>query len=639
MKRDYKIHDQVEPIGMGAWALIPVGLCLVGVIAAYQYGMTRLWNTSTETVQELTDTSPVRVTQGSPQRETVINSIGMSLTRVPAGEFQMALPGATVGAVTGEPAPQQRYVLRSFYLGTHEVTNKQYFQVMKSIRHRYKPPMRPVAKVTWIEATEFCRRLSTNEAEQRLGHAYRLPSELEWEYACRAGTTSAFSFDGPLAMLATHAWYGMNANGSTGVVGSRSANGWGLFDMHGNVWEWCADTAPDTRSSRAESISRGRANWRVRRGGSWSSSAIHCRSDSRRGLAADRSLSDVGFRVVCTRIGESTETVVSQHPQPTAVATAAGRPERPPDPLITRVGLTPATGPALAPVTRPPRPTAAATAPTTPPAVPARPTIRSRKYLINSIGMTMRRIEPGSWPLDGTSDERRDPEDAKPPQRIHVRKAFFIGIHEVTQEQFQAVMDANPSRFRGFDRPVESVRWHDAQRFCEQLSRSRAEQTADRRYRLPTEAEWEYCCRSAATRTAPQSMQQEQLNQDLWCANNSGRVNISAPDLFQNDPQRYAEHLLANGCQTRPVGQKRPNRWGLFDMPGNVWEWCADSTTDTSAATSPATSGNQRVIRGGSWYDVPDLCRPSSRTELTAEEQYDNVGFRVVCEQPTGSNR
>ena len=673
MPRYHTNEDPLEPIqiGIGAWALIPMGLFLIVFILLSQYGLNLFFGKDAENQSEVADrptaisAQDVSPAQQLKTRQQLKNSIGMVLTLVPAG--RLPIKAAPFSDTSSENQSESKYVPipQPFYLGTYEVTNEQYYAVMQSFQHRYKPGNRPATKISWTNAVEFCRRLSATEAEQKQGRVYRLPTESEWEYACRAGTSTPYSFSGGGVNLPAHAWYASNANGSSHAVGTRQANAWGLFDMHGNVWEWCADRFQFTTFLESNTSLPGTDKLRVRRGGGWLSMAAHCQSDFRRGLESDRTLSDVGFRVVMSRFDSSPNVATINNLATSTNTTSKPLPDIPPEPRVAPVQLASAVtnspSPAAVPTTdaaTPGIPTSRSPASKIPsagtplpePPLPKTPepgatspkTLHSRHYLINSIGMTMRRIEPGTWtPSAAELASAGKNNDAT--GKLRIDRPFYVGIHEVTQEQFQVIMGANPSRFRGPDRPVETVHWHDAQRFCEKLSVWGEEKSAGRKYRLPTEAEWEYCCRAAESNVDEPRRSPAWIDLHLWCANNSGQTEINAVQLFQNTPQHYPDQILSNGCQTHPVGQKRPNRWSLFDMQGNVWEWCADvdsnsPKTNTAVANSPSMA-SQQVIRGGSWYDVPNLCRPSSRTKLGADDQYDNVGFRVVCEQSSNPSR
>ena len=163
--------------------------------------------------------------------ESAGNSIGIRLKLLPAGTFWM-----------GEDLDAHKVTLtQPFYLGVYEVTQEQYERVMGKNPSNFKGPQNPVEKVSWDDAVEFCRKLSELPEEKAAGRIYRLPTEAEWEYACRAGTTTKYSFGDSESELGEYGWFDKNSDRKTHPVGQKQPNKWGLYDMHGNVWEWCSD--------------------------------------------------------------------------------------------------------------------------------------------------------------------------------------------------------------------------------------------------------------------------------------------------------------------------------------------------------------------------------------------------------------
>jgi formylglycine-generating enzyme required for sulfatase activity len=236
--------------------------------------------------------------------------------------------------------------------------------------------------------------------------------------------------------------------------------------------------------------------------------------------------------------------------------------------------------------------------------------------LPNRVTLEMVSLPAGEF-LMGSPDSDPDASDDEKPQHQVKVNSFAIGKYPVTQAQYQAVMGTNPSHFKNNSwfknnpqNPVENVSWNDAKAFCQKLS-----QITGKTYRLPTEAEWEYACRAGTTTRFYFGDDANQLGDYAWYKGNS-----------QNT--------------THPVGQKKPNAWGLYDMSGNVWEWCEDdwhssyigAPTDGSAWIKNNNDNDYRILRGGSWYYYPNNCRSAFRLSNYRRVISDIiVGFRVVC--------
>jgi len=261
------------------------------------------------------------------------------------------------------------------------------------------------------------------------------------------------------------------------------------------------------------------------------------------------------------------------------------------------------------------------------------------KKLTNSLGMTLVRIEPGSFLMGSSKDQidhlmrvfpgskREWFDDEQPQHTVKITHPIHMGIHQVTQGQYQAVMGNNPSQFKGSgDLPVENVSWLDAVEFCNKLSErekrtpfyqidgTKVTPAGGSGYRLPTEAEWEYACRATSTTLYP----------------------------FGDDASKLGEHAWFEGnseSKTHLVGQKLPNAWGLYDMLGNVSEWCADGYDKKYYASSPpadppgAPRASDRVFRGCSWRYAPRICRPAHRYGILPEYRNYDLGFRVAAVQ------
>lgn len=220
------------------------------------------------------------------------NSVGIELKLIPAGTFIM-----------GEGSDAHKVTLsKPFYMGVYEVTNLQWFRVMGTDLSS-EDNDHPVKGVKWSEAVEFCRKLSALPEEQKAGRIYRLPTEAEWEYACRAGTDTKYSFGDDESKLGEYGWFNGNSGGETHPVGEKKPNAWGLFDMHGNVWEWCSDWHGDfPKVAVTDPHGPPTGSERVVRGGS----AIHSpdQARSRRRLRVEPGYAyRVGFRLALSLSG------------------------------------------------------------------------------------------------------------------------------------------------------------------------------------------------------------------------------------------------------------------------------------------------------------------------------------------------
>jgi len=241
-----------------------------------------------------------------PVRSDLTNSIGMRFRLIPAGSFRM---GSTDGDIDERPATN-REVSRPFYLGLWEVTQSQYEQVMGVNPSFACNPKGPVENVSWDDAQAFCRRLSALPSERAAGHLYRLPWEAEWEYAARAGSSGKWCCDDDDSQLGQYAWYENNSGRKTHLVGQKKPNLWGLFDMHGNVWEWCQDGYDSDYYAMAPGIdpfsAPDNSAIRVYRGGSCFSSDWYCRSAKRYADYPAARYFNLGFRVALWQSSEGT---------------------------------------------------------------------------------------------------------------------------------------------------------------------------------------------------------------------------------------------------------------------------------------------------------------------------------------------
>ena len=235
---------------------------------------------------------------------TYTNSIGMEFVLVPPGVFLMGSPGSDED-VGGAEQPQHLVTIsQPLYLGRYPVTQAQWQAVMGKNPSAFQGENRPVERVTWEDAQAFIRKLNAQEGHVR----YRLPTEAEWEYACRAGSRKRYRFGDDAGLwgrlLERYAWYEENSGWETHPVGQKQANAWGLYDMHGNVWEWVQDwygEYPAVAVLDPEGPSSG--TYRVLRGGGWLSNARNCRAAFRVNGSPDYRYREVGFRLALGSAG------------------------------------------------------------------------------------------------------------------------------------------------------------------------------------------------------------------------------------------------------------------------------------------------------------------------------------------------
>ena len=221
---------------------------------------------------------------------------GMEFVLIPGGSFMMGSPSYEKGRNKNE-GPQHRVNIKPFYLQTTEVTQAQWKAVMEDNPSYFKGDNLPLETVSWNDCQEFIRKLNQRDP----GKGYRLPSEAEWEYACRAGTTTKYYSGNNESDLERVGWYSGNSGNKTHSVGHKQSNNWGLYDMHGNVWEWCEDWYHDSYNGAPTNGSAWNSpsgQYRVWRGGSWGSYPFDCRSADRfRYYPDDRSIYFAGFRL------------------------------------------------------------------------------------------------------------------------------------------------------------------------------------------------------------------------------------------------------------------------------------------------------------------------------------------------------
>jgi len=472
------------------------------------------------------------------------------LVAIQPGTFQMGSSAASGTPYFGDTTTQPVHpvtVTYNYWMGAREVTQAEYQTLMGVNPSTFVGFNNPVESVSWFDAQAYCSALTAQQAalgNVPAGYQYRLPTEAEWECACRAGTTTEFNLGAGLLCSQAKFDYSYHSNSScsstaTAAVGSYLANAWGLFDMHGNVREWCLDSYQSYSSQAVSDPFTTGGAARAVRGGGWNLKSNKCRSASRESSAPAVKANNLGFRVVL-------------------------------GPILNWVG---------------------------------------------SAGPAVVAIQPGTFQM-GSNAAGGAPyiwgASTQPVHSVTLSYPFWMGVTEVTEAQYQALMGGGG----GGNLPVWFISWFAARDYCAVLT---AEQTASGNipagyeYRLPTEAEWEYACRAGTTT-------EFNTGTGLFCS--EAKFSYS-----------YHSNSTCNSGGRAPVGSYFPNNWGLYDMHGNVWEWCLDSVANypSGAVTDPfVTGGPDRVIRGGGWDFDSNGCRSAYRDYLDPGNTNFNFGFRVV---------
>ena len=492
---------------------------------------------------------------GTPSKEEVEDlgkGIKLDLVLIPAGKFKMN----NTHEVT---------LTKPFYMGQYEVTQEQWESVMGDNPSSTKGARFPVTNVSWEDCQDFIKKLNAKS-----NGGYRLPTEAEWEYACRAGTSTAYSFGYSLTKSDANI-----EGGSIKEVGSYKPNLFGLYDMHGNVWEWCEDSYGDYPAvGVTDPKGPAMGGNRVLRGGSFEGNKGSARSSTRHG-------SQPGSDVFGFRLARSVDNKVEVVP-----------PVLKPDPAA----IMPATGNLLG------SPFSEAKAKEVQKSVAKslQKEVEEKADLGKGTTLEMVLIPAGKFKMGSPASEKNR-SDNETQHEVTLTKPFYMGKYEVTQEQWESVMGDNPSSTKGAKLPVTGVSWKDCQGFIEKLNAK-----TSGGYRRPTEAEWEYACR-AGTTTA-YSFGDVLTKSDANCNESGGRI--------------------------KEVGSYKPNAFGLYDMHGNVWEWCEDSYGDYPAGSAidpkgPATGGS-RVARGGSFNYGVSHARSSNRGLNSPTARSDDGGFRLA---------
>ena len=519
--------------------------------------------------------------------EFVVGDVTQRLRWIPPGRFMMGSPGEEEGRFDDEPQHEE-IVAEGFWLFDTPCTQDLWVAVMGDNPSHFQGGELPVERISWKDCQKFCERLNALVS----GFRASLPREAEWEYACRAGSTTA-----RYGELDAIAWFSGNSGNHTHPVGEKEPNAWGLYDTLGNVREWCED--------QWEAKGTGSSAYRVIRGGSWARVARHVRAAFRDWDRPGNRVLNLGFR--CASSGGEPWQAKSE---------GAGAPRR--SRRESGEGSDAKTDwlvPATSGIDLVPMPDGAATIQIvsdreritlmreTRPGW-ARAMGRDRHGLwaelqvgeeeSQAVVQKLRWIPPGRFLMGSPEDEEGRDSDEVQHEEI-VEKGFWLFDTPCTQALWKKVMGDNPSRFKGDQLPVERVSWEDCQRFFARLNG----RIKGLNLSLPGEAQWEYACRAGST-----TVRYGELDAIAWYNGNSR-------------------------SHTHPVGEKEPNAWGLYDVLGNVWEWCGEQWDAKNASASAG-----RVFRGGSWAGGARRVRAALRNWLRPGIASRYLGFSLCQFRP-----
>ncbi|MCX6900055.1 MAG: SUMF1/EgtB/PvdO family nonheme iron enzyme [Verrucomicrobia bacterium] len=579
---------------------------------------------------KLPDAAPASAAQpGETKLLDLGGGVKMELVSIPPGELMLGSTkeeqawavanGAMENYVKHEgEAPRKAVIKHGFWMGRTEVTVGQWKQFVAATGYKSEaekkgfvdyalrkgqsrgrvdglswrdqglgsPPQdnHPVSCVSWNDAVAFCQWATERERKAgriAAGQMIRLPTEAEWEYACRAGAQTRFWWgdakeDGKGRLNLSEKNDGYEFMAPADAFGARGRNGFGLADMLGNVDEWCLDEFDATGAH--EDLWTGNPGTRVLRGGAFRRNLAVARCAYRYSFGPSISDDEHGFRVC---LG--------------------------PDVL----GAAPASA--------------------TPTDLPKETSLD----LGGGVKMELALVPAGEF-IMGSND---GPGYEKPVHKVRISAPFYMGKYEVTITQFKRFVaetqyQTEAERFNNGwmptngrwgpvpgvnwrtpvqftqvdDHPVCVVSWNDIQEFCKWASKQ-----TGRIVRLPTEAQWEYACRAGTTTKFNTTDKDSELGEAAWFAANSGQ-------------------------RTHPVGQKKPNAWGLYDMHGNLYEMVQDFYSDKydveQFVVDPqgSTTGGGRQMRGGGWGNNPASVRSACRKKIGLDEASIGNGFRVVTD-------
>ncbi len=473
---------------------------------------------------------------GTPEETNVttytINGVEFKMVDVDGGTFTMGASDLDSDAESWE-RPAHEVTVRDFSIGQTEVTQELWNAVMGSDNnpsHFTSDPKLPVEYVTWEECQLFLSQLGS-----LMGKRFRLPTEAEWEFAARGGNKGHYYLYSGSDNIDAVGWYKENGNKQTHVVGQLQPNELGLYDMTGNVWEWCSDVyALYTSEAQNNPQEPESGTVRMLRGGSYDRTiAKHCRNTYRGYEQQTTHRYDLGFRIVLDH---------------------------------------------------------------------------SHYIIANGVPFYMINVKGGTFTMGNDGESTTQGNNYEIPAHQVTLDDYCISQTEVTQELWTAIMGSNPSYFTGDpQRPVENISWNECQEFIAKLNEATEYQY---NFRIPTEAEWEYAARG-------------------------GRMSRGYYYSGSNVVDSVAWWYSNSQATTHPVAQKNQNELALYDMTGNVGEWCSDyfGLFSSEAQTNPTgpESGTFRIQRGGDYQSPNSYYNWVLRRSFFEPDGKDNgTGLRIA---------
>ncbi len=482
-----------------------------------------------------------------------VNGVKFLMKCVQGGTFTMGKTVDQFGKSEVDEFPPHRVALSTYYIAETEVTQALWEAVMGRNPSNFKNPNQPVESVSWNDCQTFIAKLNSIT-----GLNFRLPTEAEWEYAARGGSFSAQWHLSGEDKTDIVAWTAFNAKRPNPVKLKRP-NEIGLYDMSGNVQEWCYDWYGQY-SDEYQTNPTGPQNGdnKVVRGGHWIDGANAARVAFRYSLRPSHTNYNTGLRLALNVTQQDIDSYQPNNP-------AQGM--RHFQPYNTEY-------------------------------------LPDQTFKINNVEFKMIGVQGGAFYMGATLEQVRLADvDEQPCHNVAI-SSFRIGQTEVTQALWKAVMGNNPSKFKdNDDEPVEFVTWDDCQKFIAKLN-----EITGLKFRLPTEAEWEYAARGG---------------------------NLSQQYTYPGSDNAMAIAWNAhNAKKPMSVCMLKPNELGIYDMGGNVAEWCEDwysayLPVDMTNPQGPSQGAN-KVIRGSFWEDGMRYCRSSYRDSKSTSFKSYNIGFRLA---------